>query len=238
MDRILRSFVLIPVLAVFLIIFSNQLERSLISTLYYFVGYEAELQTPINLIRTGLAIGTILWIPVLIGLEIGAHFRKSLRRSRVLIHFRYAPICVSIFSIAVILIADAGLIEYSKLQLRAYVFDRNAEVTAPDIKLHSDYRGWCGNGYSPNISYHYLQTAEEGLDDNRPEVRARSLLVTYEAADLFNGTDREHFDGILSKACQDQSSIVRAAANEILVRNESDCTEFRLPWGPVSTTAF
>ena len=169
---------------------------------------------------------SVSWITAHIIFEIISHFSKNFRFKRLLTNLRYAPIAIILLSGFIIPIYDVGMIAYSKHQIRNYIFSNAQSIEKPDLNLHSNYRGWCGNGYFANQSYLYYETASEEINNKNPNIRARALFATNSIADIFNGTDRQRFSVVLSKGCQDSSEIVRAIAENILNDRNENCQNF------------
>lgn len=170
---------------------------------------------------------TSFWIFFHFILELTASFSKNVKFKGLLTHFRFAPAAIFLVSIFVIPLYDAGMIAYSRQNIRNYVFSNSEELETMAQSLRSNYRSWCGNGYFANRSYYYYETAAEELNNENPNIRARALLATNSVADvIINGNDRERFDRVLSKSCQDSSEIVRNVAEGILTDRNQTCQKF------------
>ena len=152
------------------------------------------------------------WLIGLVSLEIVWLWRKRKPFPRLLSHLRYGPVAVLIFSIAITLSFDAVMIEHSKYVIRSYVHGRSNPESIVDLKLHNDYRGWCGNGYTAREYYLYAETAAEGFSSPDPAVRARSLQASVAVYDWLNGVDDGPFYPIMDKAVRDDDPLVRAIA--------------------------
>ena len=159
--------------------------------------------------------------------EVAAYFSKNFRFKRLLTNLRYAPIAILSFSLLIIPIYDAGMIAYSKRQIRSYVFSDSQTIEKPDFRLFNNYRHWCGNGAISWENYLYFDTAAEGINDKNPYVRSRSLLMSSEVNNFFNGGD-ERFDNFLANSCRDSDQIVRDVAESYLNGWDSTCKEFLL----------
>jgi hypothetical protein len=127
---------------------------------------------------------SLFWIIALFALEIFAAFSSGFRFRRLLTNLRYAPSMVLIFSTAIVIFFDLGMIEFSKRQIRNYVYSDSGAIEKPDFRPHVDYRGWCGNGYTARESDLYFDVAAEGISAENPKVRARSFLMTLEVRDF------------------------------------------------------
>ena len=167
------------------------------------------------------------WIISHICFEIIAYFSKNFGYKKLLTNLRYAPIAVFIIFVFVVPIYDVGMITYSRQQIRNYLYDDSQVITEPQIRLHNDYRHWCGNGVSARENYLYFDTASEGIDNTKPYVRARSLVMTREVQDWLNGGDKR-FDNFLANSCLDPDAIVRDTAEELLNKSESRCENYLL----------
>ncbi len=126
-----------------------------------------------------------------ITIEITAYLSKNFTYKRLLTNLRYAPIAILVVSGIVVLTYDAGMIAYSKQQIRNYIFNDSQLIVKSDFRLHNNYRHWCGNGASAYENYLYFDVASEGINNENPYVRARSLLMTEEVRDWINGGDKD-----------------------------------------------
>jgi hypothetical protein len=218
----LRIF-LIPVTGFFVFQLFSVFVKSLNDVVYY-----STLKTDYHLFlrfdtRETVVLGlSLFWILTLLLFEIVAAFRENFKYSRLLTNLRYAPIAVLFFSPIVVLVFDFAMIEYSKRQIRNYLYSASQAVEKPAITLHNNYRHWCGNGASAQENYLYFETASEGFDNENPIVRARSLLAAAEVRDWLNGGD-ERFDDFLAKSCRDRENIVRVTAENYLIGSDSSC---------------
>lgn len=141
---------------------------------------------------------------------------------RILTHFRFGPIAIAAIFTILLITFDYAMIEYSKYKLSQYVFNSVNSVTKPDLTLHNDYRGWCGNGFWSRENSLYFDTASSGITDENEFVRARSLLASSKVNNWGNGGDRR-FDKALYNACSDRSEVMRDVAESILSDSNSSC---------------
>lgn len=165
---------------------------------------------------------SLFWIGSLFFLELSTAFRKNFKFRWLLTNLRYAPVVILFFSTAVVMIFDLGMIEYSKWQIRNYLFSDSQIIEKPEISLHNNYRHWCGNGFSARENYLYFETASAGFNDENPFVRSRSLLMAARVQDWLNGGDRR-FANFLVKSCQDSDETVRATVERYLNAENSGC---------------
>ena len=155
-------------------------------------------------------------------LEIVALVREGYVGRRLLSHFRFGPLAVLAVFLITVPIFDLAMIEVSRYQIRSYVYRSGDSVSDPVNELHSDYRHWCGNGASANRENLYFNTAAEGIADDDPYVRARSLLATADVRDFFNGPD-PRFKEYVKAACLDTNAIVVATVEGLLSRSNLSC---------------
>lgn len=225
--NLIARLLFVPVTGVFAFLLFTQLGNSLNSLIYnltenyylIFLRFDTR-EKVIFWISAG-------WIISHVCFEIIAYFSKNFRYKRLLTNLRYAPIAVFIISVIVVPIYDAGMISYSRQQIRNYLYDDSQVINEPQIRLQNDYRHWCGNGASARENYLYFDTASEGIDNTNPYVRARSLVMTREVQDWLNGGDKR-FDNFLANSCLDSDAIVRDAAEELLNKSEWSCEKFLL----------
>lgn len=166
----------------------------------------------------------VFWIVSLFILEFCAAFLKNFKFRRLLTNLRFAPIFILIFSTLIVIAFDLGMIEYSKHQIRNYVYSESDLIEKPDFRPHVDYRGWCGNGYSARESDLYFDVASEGLTAENPKIKARAFLMTLEVRDFFNGGDFAKLDEVLRKTCNDTDFEVRNLAEIYL--EKSGCEKY------------
>src|SRR5712691_712054 len=65
---------------------------------------------------------------------------------RTLTNLRYAPLAITFFSLSLITIYDAALVQYSLHQIRAYVYTNTPPNQDVRLYLHNTDRGFCGHG--------------------------------------------------------------------------------------------
>lgn len=230
MKKLFARLLFIPLTVIFLNHTLWIIERFLTANIYFCAQTLQSLPFESHPASLILFAFFVFWIAALLVLEILAHFKKDFNLSYWLKHLRYAPIATLFFANFIVIFFDAGMIEFSKWRIRNYVYGNSDFVHKPELDLHNDYRGWCGNGYFWRRSNLYFDVASEGLTDENPHVRARALLITREVADtLVNGTDGSRFNEVLRKGCLDSDSIVRQAAQMALYTGETDCERFLLP---------
>lgn len=166
-----------------------------------------------------LLIGFVLIYAIL---EITTSVNTRKIAPRILTHFRWGPAMVIFFSSIFLISFDLGMIEYSRFEIRRYLFDGGTSLAEPSLRLHNDYRHWCGNGASAHENYLYFETAASGRNDPDPYVRSRSLLIAADVQDWINGGDARFADQLRS-ACGDPHPIVRSTANVYLARGKTSC---------------
>ena len=156
-------------------------------------------------------IAAVLWIATWAFLEL-RNVRAGRPTPKLLTHLRYGPIAVLIFSVATILASDFLLIQYSRWQLVRWIHS-DAPVTEKfSLKLHNNYRGWCGNGFSANEYDLYGDTAAAYIDDADPAIRARSLQASIYVYDWLNKPNDGPSMVALKKATSDPDPTVRDIA--------------------------
>lgn len=149
-----------------------------------------------------------LWMASWAFLEIRYRRRLTKPIPKLLTHLHYGPIAILIFSIATILASDALLIQYSRWQIVRYIHSDAPVTEPPALKLHNNYRGWCGNGYVANIYYLYSGTSAAYLSDQDPAIRARALQANVYVSSGFD-------DSALKKAETDSDPMVRDVAAKL-----------------------
>lgn len=164
----------------------------------------------------------IFWLAAYFVLEFSAFFSKGFKFKRLLTNFRYAPIAAFISSIFIIAAFDLTMIEYSKWEIRNYIYSSSQNVEKPDFKLFNNYRHWCGNGAVAQENYLYFDTAAEGINDENPYVRSRSLLMAADVQNWLNGGD-VRFDRFIEQSCQDSNQIVRKTVESLLKDSTKSC---------------
>lgn len=156
----------------------------------------------------------LLWLTAWISVEIAAICSGG-RSYRLLRHLRYGPLTTFLFFSVSVLTYDQAMIVYSKWQIRQYVYAAGPDALPPRLKLHTDYRGWCGNGFFASIYSEYGPIAAEGFESSDPAVRARSLRASYEVYDSINGSMDGPFPDLVRRANRDLDPSVRMIAVEI-----------------------
>jgi hypothetical protein len=169
------------------------------------------------------------WLISWIILEVITSWRKKNSFPRLLTHFRYAPVATFIFFLVTVIAYDQAMILRSKQSIRQYVHGSGSPEASPSLELHSNYRGWCGNGYTAAIYDNYADTAAEGFASSDPAVRARSLRASIEVYDGLNGVNDGPFPHLIEQARIDPDPLVRRIAAEfraepfIVDRKTLDC---------------
>jgi hypothetical protein len=111
--------------------------------------------------------------------------------------------------IAVTLSYDTIRIHQSRQDLKNYNYYGSKEAELPRLELHTDYRGWCGNGAFAADYTNYIDTAVEGFQSESSEVRMRALKVGH---DLAFQTSDERYEGMIRAALNDDDAAVRELA--------------------------
>ena len=162
-----------------------------------------------------------LWIIVLscwliswIVLELITNWGKENSFPRLLTHLRYGPVATFIFFVVAVIAYDQVTILRSKWTIRQYVYSSASPEVSPSFELHTNYRGWCGNGYSASIYALYGDVAAEGFESSDPAVRARSLRASIEVYDSWNGVNDGPFPQLIERAYNDPHPLVRRIAAE------------------------
>ena len=154
------------------------------------------------------------WLISWIILEVITSWRKKNFFPRLLTHFRYAPVATFIFFLVTVIAYDQVMILRSKSMIRQYVYGSASPEASPSLELHSNYRGWCGNGYTAAIYDQYADTAAEGFASSDPAIRARSLRASIEVYDGLNGVNDGPFPNLIEQARTDPDPLVRRIADE------------------------
>jgi hypothetical protein len=162
------------------------------------------------------------WIAAHLIFETIQFLSSNFRYKKLLTNLRYAPVMILIISGFAVVSYDAGMIAYSRQQIRNYIYNDSQLVIEPDISLHNNYRSWCGNGFFAQENYLYFDTASEGINDENPFVRSRSLIMMSEVRDWINGGDKR-FDDHLANSCRDPDALVRNTAEVLLNDSDSSC---------------
>lgn len=153
-----------------------------------------------------------LWITTWALLELRNARRLGGLTPKLLTHLRYGPIAIFIFSIATIVASDLLLIQYSRWQLVSWIHSDAPVTESPSLKLHNNYRGWCGNGMSANEYDLYGDTAAAYIDDPDPATRARALRASMYVYDWINQPNDGPSIAALKKATNDPDPMVRDIA--------------------------
>lgn len=225
--KLIARLLFVPVSGLFAFLLFAHFGKSLIQLMYALTKDDYELFLRFDTREEIVFWISAGWIASYAALEVTAHFSAQFKYKRLLTNFRYAPVAILLISGFVTIIYDAGMISYSKGQIRNYVFSGSQSIAEPDFLLYNNYRGWCGNGFSAWENYLYFDTASEGLKDADPYVRARSLLMAREVQDWLNGGD-ERFDNFLANACSDSDNVVKDAAENLLNKSQSSCRKYLL----------
>lgn len=212
----------IPISGFFLFHIAATFIRSINHLAYYLTEDSIDLWLDFKGVELVVLVTCALTISVYILLEIVGCFKADLSRSNTLKHLRYGPIAVSFLSVLIVTLFDIGMIEYSKYQIRSYVFSMGESIERPELDLHNDYRHWCGNGASARENDLYFTTAISGMDHENPYVRSRSLLMSSRVQDWLNGGDQRFRDNMLL-ACKDGNPVVQRTIAELLERSNSSC---------------
>ncbi len=169
-----------------------------------------------------------VWVIALVALETIWLWRKSKPFPRALTHLRYAPLATAIFVLIIILALDAVMVQYSKHQIRAYVYGNTPPTEEVSLDLHNTDRGFCANGRVANQYWLYGDAAAEGFSSSDPAVRARSLRVSLQVS-YPNGVYEGPFPQLIRRAAQDEDPLVRELAAKFLQagRTLSDANEAR-----------
>lgn len=109
------------------------------------------------------------------------------------------------------------MVQYSKYQIRSYVYGNTPLEQEIRLYLHNTDRGWCGNGYSATEYWLYAETAAEGFSSDDPKVRARSVRMSLQTYDWLNGVEKDSpFPKLIRQAANDENPLVQQMANEFL----------------------
>jgi hypothetical protein len=225
--RFLLRLSLVPVSAMFALILFTQVGDFLNNILYDLTEDSYHFYLKYDLRASVIQWIFIAWLAVYLILETASFFQKNMRFNRLLTHFRYAPFAIIFFSCVNVFVFDLAMIEYSKWEIRNYVFSKSETIVEPDFRLHNNYRHWCGNGAVAQENYLYFETAAEGSNDENPYIRSRSLLMAADVQNFLNGGD-ERFRRLLAKSCSDSSLIVRDVAEQYVVKSGRTCQQYLL----------
>ena len=159
-------------------------------------------------------ITAVLWMLTWALLELRNVTRAGRPTPKLLTHLRYGPIAILIFSVATIVASDFLLIQYSRWQLVRWIHSDAPVTEKLSLKLHNNYRGWCGNGFSANEYDLYGDTAAAYIDDADPAIRARALQASMYVYDWLNHPHDGPSIVALKKATTDADPMVRDIAAE------------------------
>jgi hypothetical protein len=157
-------------------------------------------------------VSGMLWMAAWAFLEIRTLRRLGRPIPKLLTHLRYGPIFTLVFSIAASIASDLFLIQYSRWQIVRYIHSDAPVTETPTLKLHNNYRGWCGNGYSAHEYYLYGDTPAAYIDDPDPATRARALQASMYVYDWLNQPNDGPSITALKKATADPDPMVRDVA--------------------------
>src|SRR5262249_3927956 len=110
------------------------------------------------------------WIAIWILFEIISQYRKRKSLQSLLLHFRFGPLASFLLFIPILFVNDFILIQYSKIQITQYVFSNADPQQKPNLILHNDYRGFCGNAYDEHNYWLYGEVAAKGFENPDPKV--------------------------------------------------------------------
>lgn len=216
----------VPISAVFLLSLLTTVLRW-IGDIYYFYAEDPIPYSPgFTTVRLVIFLIIASWVLSHLGFETAALFKKSIEGSACLQHLRYGPIATFVFSTVILIFFDIAMIEVSRYRINNYLHDRSNVISKPEMALHSDYRSFCGNGYSARDNYLYFDAAASGRDNEDPYVRARTLLMSARVQNWLNGGD-PRFEEILRRSCNDPDAVVRETAESYLAGSERNCQSLR-----------
>jgi hypothetical protein len=139
---------------------------------------------------------------------------KSITR-RLLTHLRFGPIVILFVALTTVVAYDQFMIFRSRQLIRDYVYNSETVDYVPeDLRLNTNYRGWCGNGYFEAIAETYIDTAMEGFESEDPSVRLRSLKMSRRVASL---SEAPQFPAMMRRALNDSDFAVREYACDYFV---------------------
>ena len=170
-----------------------------------------------------LMVATLAWVVPLVVLEILWLLGKRNPFPKTLTHLRYAPIGIMLFFTASVIIFDQAMVQYSRYQIRSYVYGETPPNADVWLNLHNTNRGWCGNGHSATIYSLYSETSAEGFSSADPEVRARSTRASLQVYDWLNGTCDGPFPELIRRAEIDEDPLVREMAEKFLKDRHNFC---------------
>jgi hypothetical protein len=158
----------------------------------------------------GLSVFLVpVWLILWVIFELIWILRRQSPPSRILTHLCWGPLMTLLIFIAVTLSYDTIRIHQSRQDLKNYIYYGSTEAEFSSLELHTDYRGWCGNGVFSADYANYIDTAVEGFQSESPEVRMRALKASHYLA--FQASD-ERYEGLIQSALNDGDAAVRALA--------------------------
>ena len=150
------------------------------------------------------------WTLVWLVFEVVWIVRGQSSTPRLLTHLRWGPLVTLLIFMGVTLAYDTIRIHQSKRAISNYVYygsDNGSELQK--LELHSDYRGWCGNGLFSSYYEHYVDSAREGFQSESPSVRMRALKASHYLA--FQYSD-ERYTELIQAALSDSDPAIRTLA--------------------------
>jgi hypothetical protein len=177
---------------------------------------------PWELQETALMAASLIWLVPLTVLEIICLLSNKNPLPKVTTHLRYAPIAVVCFFGAAMIVSDQAMVQYSKYQIRSYVYG-HAPGDDVQLDLHNTDRGWCGNGQSATLYSLYGDTAAEGFASPDSDIRARSTRMSLRVYDWLNGTCGGPFPDLIRQAETDADPFVRGMAQKFLKDRHNFC---------------
>ncbi len=148
------------------------------------------------------------WLLVWLGTEVRLSLTQK-THTRALTHLCYGPLAVSFLFLTIVLSYDNLMIQHSRWKVRQYIHSGSAPTLRPELYLHNDYRGWCGNGFSQRLGELYDDIAVEEFKNPDPQVRAHALQASLAIFDL----------ELLAKAHRDEDPVVRKIAADFETTN-------------------
>ncbi|MEZ5428508.1 MAG: hypothetical protein R2747_19715 [Pyrinomonadaceae bacterium] len=224
-EKLIARLLFVPVNGLFTVLLFPPLGNSINNVLYRLTGSNFQFFLRVDTRKTVVFWLIIGWISAHLAFELGNFLFRNFKFQRTLKHLRYSSMAIFILSASMVPAFDQAMIAYSKMQIRNYVFSNSGSVEKPDQILYNDYRHWCGNGAIAREEDLYLGTALEGVDSQKPEIRARSLLMAFMVRDWINGSKPKIMQQALAKTCQDADLMVRDLAENYLNSRSSNCRE-------------
>jgi sterol desaturase/sphingolipid hydroxylase (fatty acid hydroxylase superfamily) len=160
-EKIIARLLFVPITGVFAFLLFTQFGKSLNGLIYNLTEDNYLIFLRYDTRDTVIFGVTVSWIITHIIFEIVAYLYKDFKCKRFLALLRYSPIAILIISVLAVQAYDAGMINYSKQQIRNYIYDDAQLIIEPDIRLHNNYRHWSGNGASATENYLYFETVSE-----------------------------------------------------------------------------